>query len=513
MMTAAYNAAVYDYAGTDVENFAVKEIMLAYLLTKDRVDNKIRKGWFDTLSKITPSDKYYTSCSKANNRNVYVMGGEQIRTYLGMADATEFIDASFKRQTAHFNSFGMYLDNYSSDMNHNPTLYDLTTRVQLQLVTAYGYRGQYKDEMNKILRGGGLVSLFMQSACFQLSYGGRSNQFLFNEALLASNFEYEASHYASKGDVKTAGVFKRAAHLAILSVSDWIRAGKDKKNYYKDATVGADDYGTYDKYMITMSSFLAIGYLFADDSIKELPCPAELGGYLFHESDNFRIIIANAGGYSIEIMTSADNKYDCTGLGRIHKTGIPSELGLSMPFTATPHYNLPTEIEKDNISIDVGWKDANGNSQFLADFNDLDVSVYIIEESAAVVEFEVRYSGESLSGINGITEHYRLTDEGLVIQAKLINPVYDFICYTVPMLKSNGDGLGSSSTKITTSEAGAKVLMGGYSYSVNSDGDMLILSDGTYYNRNGEYFVAVINKYSDFLSVRLSLDNDEISGG
>lgn len=44
-------------------------------------------------------------------------------------------------------------------------------------------------------------------------------------------------------------------------------ANKHIMNYYTDAKVGTEDYGNYDKYMVTMSACLSIAYLFADDTI------------------------------------------------------------------------------------------------------------------------------------------------------------------------------------------------------------------------------------------------------
>ena len=50
----------------------------------------------------------------------------------------------------------------------------------------------------------------MQSVTGEMAFGGRSNQYLFNEAYLASACAYEAARYAKEGDPALAGQFALA---------------------------------------------------------------------------------------------------------------------------------------------------------------------------------------------------------------------------------------------------------------------------------------------------------------
>ena len=80
-------------------------------------------------------------------------------------------------------------------------LYDLTTRVQFLYLLGFGYNGKYKDRLEKLLHQGADMTLKMQSAAYELPYGGRSSQYLFNEALVCSVSEYEAAYYKKEGDL------------------------------------------------------------------------------------------------------------------------------------------------------------------------------------------------------------------------------------------------------------------------------------------------------------------------
>ena len=121
------------------------------------------------------------------------------------------------------------------------------------------------------------MTLLMQSSAFQFPYGGRSNQYLFNEALVASCCEYEAVRHNKKGDFQLAGMFKRCAHMSAASILRWLNAmdpPKHNKNFFPhDSNHGIDGYGTYPRYLIALANFIGYGYIFADDSIEEYTCP------------------------------------------------------------------------------------------------------------------------------------------------------------------------------------------------------------------------------------------------
>ncbi len=479
LMTRACDS-ITQYAGQDAMNFSVKELMLALELTADIFPDNVVSVWREDLSAIEPNSSFYSHAERTTNRNVYIMGGEQLRQRHGLTYSESFIDSCWERQREHFNSRGMYLDNYDKDLRHNPVLYDLTTRVQLKLVGFGGYAGKYAEQINGVLRRGAQVSLLTQSSAFELPAGGRSNQFLFNEALLAADFEYEACYYSEDHDAATAGLFKQAARLAAETSLRWLKRGKHIKSFSSDPTVGTEGYGYYDKYMVTLSSFLAIAYLFADDGIDECDCPATLGGSFFCENENFHIITANVGPYSVEIITDPDRHYDSAGLCRLHKRGVPTELGLSTSFTKTPKYKLTPDVEAADLSIDLPKISALGAG----------AEVELLKKSSSAIEFGVTYHDL------GVKEYYRLTSDGLDIEVLQDQPGIEF---TVPLL-SVGDG----NTVIESDANSARVKYLGFIYEIHSSGNVTV-PERLYSNRNGLYRAAHFTSASSTLSLNLTL--------
>lgn len=491
------------YAGKDNLNFAVKEIVIAYYLTHEYFDEATVASWDACLTQIQPTTDFYTHANDASNRNAYLMGGEQLRLWLGLADqeaVTSLIDTSLAAQMSHFDANGMYRDNYGQANEIDPILYDLTTRVQLQLVLGFGYTGEYADELDAVLTDGGMMTLFMTSANGELPYGGRSNQYLFNAALISANCEYEASRYAAAGDLKTAGAFKRNAHLAIGSISDYLAANKHVMNYYADSTVGTDSYGSYDKYMVTMSSFLSIAYLFADDTIAEVVTPAETGGYVVETSDYFNAVMATVGDYSIQILTDADDHYDSVGLGRIQKKGVYSALGLSTPCTSEPVYTTPADANLIDMSLGAVWY-VDGVRFSLAQMHSLTHKLEIASETEDRVEFVITYEGAELVGVKAVQEHYVLTKDGLTVTTQLMGVQTGGMQYTVPLLAYNG----SAETVRIVTDNGFTVTLNGQAYQVVSDAKSVSCEDTQYFNRNGEYCMGILESTDHSITVSFQL--------
>jgi hypothetical protein len=376
-------------------DFAVKEIMLAYKAMSKQIPGEMRRQWLSYLKKVEPYVNYervYTKSDELNNINIYNLSGEYLRETEGLTDTTDYYDKHWPLQYKNFDINGMYID------PNAPMLYDITTRVHMQLILGSGYNGIYKTKLDEYLKNAGYMTLFMQSSANQLPFGGRSNQFHFNEALVAANCEYEAVRYKKLGDLKTAGVFKRTARLAAKSIERWIidNPPMQIKNFYPNENMfGTEDYAYYDKYIVTLGSFISTAYMYADDTIQEVPCPSELGGYVFQTSNIFHKVFANCLGNSIEIDTRADAHYDSTGIGRFHKNGVPTELALSVPFTSHPNYNLPEELLKGDISISPGWDNGCGKKQFLSQ-----LSVGIESKVTIIIQYRVGLLNQITAKVN-----------------------------------------------------------------------------------------------------------------
>lgn len=469
-----------------MNDFAVKDFMLSYRLMKNYISKKKAACWMARLRLFIPHRNYRfvnrgDGAFFEGNINIYNMAAEALREAEGLCDTEKYFDLHWPAQLKNFDENGMYRDPGC------PMLYDLTTRVQIQVMFMAGYNGKYKTALDNNLKKAALCGLLYQSAAFEFPFGGRSNQYLFNEGLLASNFEYEAARYNKEGNLKLAGAFKRAAHLAVLAIGRWLDQNPPKhiKNFYTDHRHGTEGYGYYDKYMATLGSFIVPAFIAADDEIKEQPCPAELGGYVIKTSDSFHKIFAKCSSYSIEIDTNADFLYDCTGLGAVHKTGVPTELALSHPMTETPNYYIDQRFKKMNLAIGPGVQ-KEGRVYWLADQHTANAKQKIDKETPDGVSFSVSYETE---GGMRFLEKYNLTAQGVSIEASSNEDAT--MLMRVPVLVSNGKDF----TTVTAEPGAIKVMLGSHRHVILSSFPYKI-DDDLAANRNGEY------KYATFTGDR-----------
>jgi hypothetical protein len=272
-------------------------------------------------------------------------------------------------------------------------------------------------------------------------------------------------------------------------------------NYYADSTVGTDSYGSYDKYMVTMSSFLSIAYLFADDTIAEAVTPAETGGYVVETSDYFNAVMATVGDYSIQILTDADDHYDSVGLGRIQKKGVYSALGLSTSCTSEPVYTTPADANLIDMSLGAVWY-VDGVRFSLAQMHSLTHKLEIVSETEDRVEFVITYEGAELVGVKAVQEHYVLTKDGLTVTTQLIGAQTGGMQYTVPLLAYNG----SAETVRTVTDNGFTVTLSGQDYQVASNAESVSCEDTRYFNRNGEYCMGILESTDHSITVSFQLN-------
>jgi hypothetical protein len=290
----------------------------------------------------------------------------------------------------------------------------------------------------------------------------------------------------------------------VKSIQRWLNEKPPKhiKNFYPtDTKFGTENYGYYDKYMVTMGTFVYIAYLFSDDTIQEYPCPAEVGGYFFKTSAAFHKVFANCKYHGIEIDYKADHKYDSTGIGRYHKAGAPSELALSIPFSENPVYELAEDVVKKGVSICPGWEDGRGTIQYLSKLsNGLSCKILVISQNKEEVVFSMEYTDQGMTGCKAVIETYTVNQEGITIDATLSAPVGDRIYYQIPLLFTNGKDM----TSLSSTADYAVLSLGNNSYHIKTDG--IISIDTTRYgNRNGEYNLARIQKDGNAVKVQLQL--------
>lgn len=324
--------------------FSVKEIIFCIMELEEKQVLPAQKiaEWKSLLGTIDPYENYkhYAKSPEEEKHNwcCFALVSEYMREYIGVADTEKEVAIQIPTQLRRFDENGMYRD------PNEPMVYDLVTRGLFAILLHFGYHGEFFDEINENLRRSGLLTLEMQSVTGEIPYGGRSAQFLNNEPHMAVVLEYEASRYAKEGNLQMAARFKQGVNLALENLEFWLarKPMRHIKNYFPlETSYGCDGYGYFDKYMITVASFLYAAYLICDE---EIPIATEpMPSVAMQTSKYFHKVFLRAGDYFAEIETDANRHYDASGLGRVHKKGAPSTICMSMPATSTPKYTVDRE--------------------------------------------------------------------------------------------------------------------------------------------------------------------------
>lgn len=327
-------------------DFSVREILSCILeLEANQVYPPVKIAkWKKAMAQVDPKSCYRMVAPEppvpVDNWAAFNASGEQLRCSVGIADTHSYIENQIASQMFSFDENGMYRD------PNDPMVYDMVGRNMLAACLHFGYNGQYAKKLESNLISAGIPTMLMQSVTGELPYGGRSNQFMHNEAHIAACTEFAAALAYKHGDIASAGKLKASANMALDCLERWLdqAPGQHIKNYFLiDSMFGCEKYAYYDKYMVTVASFLYLAFQFCDERIQPTVCPAQDDScYTWQTSDAFRKLFCKAGSYFIEIETKSDTHYDAEGIGRIHRRGAPSAICLSTPASQTPNYNLGT---------------------------------------------------------------------------------------------------------------------------------------------------------------------------
>ena len=284
--------------------------------------------------------------------------------------------------------------------------------------------------------------------------------------------------------------FKSAAVSARNCMLLWLNKTPIRhiKNHYDTGSmIGCEDYGYFNKYMITTASFAYCAYLMADDSVKPSVNDPKAECYTAQTSRDFHKLFISAGGYSLEYDLDADYHYDANGLGRVHKKDSPAAICLSVPL---PGENAEYQTEHPNprpMSLCCYYED--GNCILCgADKS----SVYTVESTYANSDSASAEILCRLSDKMTIREKTKASASGVTI---VLDSTED--CgFMVPVFSFDG----SNNTSISEN---------GNSISVEYENAVCIYSfDGTaseygdFYNRNGKYRVYKVN--SKFLHIEIN---------
>ena len=420
--------------------FYPKELMVGYLALQQYVDAGTVQRWKQLLGEYDPEKNYSAVLSRKpaaelHNFCTFALAGEACKKKYGIADNSAFMERYLETQKPWFTEFGMYRD------PDDPMTYDGVARMNLALMLHWGYQGEHRAFFDDMLRKGALAQLLYMSPTGECPYGGRSNQQNFNEAMIALLCEYEASRYHKLGDAMLAGAFKRMAKLSALSVKRWLELNPPqsiKNGFPVESQHGRQQgYGFYSAYSLLVASQFGFAHLLADDDIEERPAPCETGGYVLRIPNAFHKVFATCRGYHVEIDTSADLHYDATGLGRVHRSGVATELGLSSPVPAAPGYLVSRGLPPRNVAFGPGWVDEAGHVHWLADAADErdTAELEITTAASRQVCFTLKY--KTLPGCDAVTETYQIDHEGVLITDRVENHA-GIIMVQVPLLMTDG---------------------------------------------------------------------------
>ena len=340
-------------------NFAVREVCHALIeLEKTNVlDREQLEIWKEKLAALDLSTTYNHIVSEEEpipaNWAYFAVVSEQARGHLCGIESAEFLEHQLPSQLARLDENGMYRD-YLMTGPHQPMVYDLGTRNLIGLSLFMGYDGKYANKIEKMMESSDDLTLKMQSVTGELAFGGRSNQCIHNEVMLASYYELRATLLHKKGEREKAGAFKAAAKKAAETCMHWLQEkpmSHVKNHFDPNLQLGCEGYSYFNKYMVTVASNAYLAYFVADDSIEPTVAPADMGGFVAETGEDFHKVFMNAGGYFAEIDCNADTHYDANGLGRVHKKDCDSRVCLSVPFPCSEsNYKLESP-NKHPLSI------------------------------------------------------------------------------------------------------------------------------------------------------------------
>lgn len=411
-------------------DFTIREILCCLMSLEERKTFEIEKiVWWKSHFIEINRDKCYRKFIKHEDEDprnwaFFTLVSEWMRKYNDLCDTEEFVEFQLISQMRRFDENGQYHDHETNRTPHQPMIYDLVPRTLTAMLLHFGYRGKYYEELRSLMKKVTPLTLASQSVNGEFAYGGRSNQFIHNEAMLVTFLEFAAKIFYEDGDKETAKKCKAAINIAVANMEYWFskKPIRHIKNHFPSETkFGCEDYAYFDKYMITAASNLYPAYLICDESIPT--GEPDASPMTMATSEYFHKLFMRAGGYYAEFDLNADPHYDCSGLGRVHKIGAPSTICLSVPCPKHPNYVIDVENAED-ISICPGIKIEN--QWFFATGGKYEIKEHKTIAETAVARVDANCGSHTLTSESILSEKgvdIKVTGEGSVA---LMLPVFTF---------------------------------------------------------------------------------------
>ena len=419
---------------TNTSDFYIRPVMGAYHALKGIAATERFSIWTTRLSGLDPKTAYSMTDGNFTNWSLCLLWGEFQRNRLGWQPDSA-IDHTMNIQRWHATPLGLYFE------GHGPWAYDVFGRYFVVGMLADGYRGSEFDFWRDSSWRGAWTSLLVQAPNGEIPIGGRSAQHIWNEPQAAAIWERYASAYAKAGRPVEAGMFKRAAHLALRETQRWLNAdGSNQvtKNFYPCAARhGYMPYSYVASYSLLAASMLASAWEAANEGIAERAAPADLGG-VFVQSPEFASVIAHAGGAYINYFTNGDQHYDATGLARVQLRDVHPQLGPSASMIGSDHSDSYKSKLRTPWSIGPIWSVSDNQQIRLASLQTPGVRVMHEQVSPDRASFTALAEMPSKSGVHRVTQTLTLVDGTVQVRDQWNSPVPGTMAVSYPVLTTDG---------------------------------------------------------------------------
>ncbi len=475
-------------------DFTVREILCCLMSLEEHRTFDIEKiVWWKSYFIEIDRDKCYRKFIKQEDEDprnwaFFTLVSEWTRKYCGLCDTEDFVEFQLISQMRRFDENGQYHDYIINDSPYQPLIYDLVPRTLTAMLLHFGYRGRYYEKLRNLMKKITPLTLNYQSVNGEFPFGGRSNQFIHNEAMLVTFLEFAANIFYEDGDIETAKRCKAAIKLAVDNMYLWFEKEPIhhvKNRFPLESCFGCEDYAYFDKYMITAASNLYPAYLICNE---EIPCSEPDESPMTMETSRFfHKLFMRSGGYFAEFDVNADPHYDCSGLGRIHKKDAPSVICLSVPCSQHPSYVI-TPYGAEDISLCPGMK-LDGKWRF-ATKGQQEIKGHCATDSSAFAHIVTEHEeGRRIDGEYTVSEggvDVKLSGEG-------------DIGFMLPALETDGE----KSAAVTLKESSLEIAFDGWICRYTTDGRIedLKIKGG---NRNGIYN-GYVSSGRDELSVHIEI--------
>jgi hypothetical protein len=272
-----------------------------------------------------------------------------------------------------------------------------------------------------------------------------------------------------------AAKFKSRVEEAVASNEYWF--SKDpihhvKNRFQLETRYGCEEYGYFDKYMITTASWLFTAYMMCNEEIPAVEFEEKTE--IFMASDEFNKLFVRGKEYAVEFDLNAGPAYDTNGLGRVHRRGAPSPICMSLSCGDTSKLHYFTNIEASTpISLCAGIIN-DGVPKFATDAQ-YNVDSYSVDGDNALVSLTNTFEDGTQ-----VNSSYKVTNDGVKISVCGDGK----IAFALPAFSFDGE------TYTKTSHNGNTLTVAYEGWVCKYTADCAIKSlDATAYNRNGYYSV------------------------